>query len=199
MADVVPPSPDKARVSAAVALGWQVAKLYHSPVRKGPVTDPLQNGRLPGFSGFSAATHSDWLGEQIAMTAARLVAAPPQPLLDAVDLVLECLKTENRDRDATLGAVFTLHCRLLEALTVTDFRLGKAYGLGRALAETTLVPAVPADGAEGKFRELLGAGRVSTVKDWLVELKTMLPDHAAYAVSRGLDDWRAWAARSSRS
>jgi len=50
------------------------------------------------------------------------------------------------------------------------------------------------DDAEREFRELLGTGRLSTIKNWLVELKTLLPDHAAYAVSRGLDDWRDWAA-----
>ncbi len=195
MADVAFPSGDRARVSAAIALGWQMAKLYHSPVHKGPVTDPRPEGRLPGLSGFSAAAHSKWLGEQIAATAARLVLVPPQALLDALDVVLGLLESEDRDRDATLGAIFTLHCRLVEALNVTDFRLGKAYGLGRALAETTLVPAAAAAGdAEGAFRELLGAGRIRTIRDWLVELKTMLPDHAAYAVSRGLDDWRHWAA-----
>ena len=41
----------------------------------------------------------------------------------------------------------------------------------------------------------MGAGRLTTVKDWLVELKTVLPDHAAYAVSGGLDDWRDWVAQ----
>ena len=195
MADVIFPSWDRARVSAAVALGWQMAKLYHSPVHKGPVTDPLQEGRLPGLSGFSAAAHSKWLGEQIAATTARLVLVPPQALLDALDVVLGLLASENRDRGATLGALFTLHCRLVEALNVTDFRLGKAYGLGRALAETVLVPvASGTDDAEREFRELLGARRLSTIKNWLVELKTLLPDHAAYAVSRGLDDWRDWAA-----
>lgn len=195
MADAALTSEGEARVWAAVALGWQVAKLYHSPVRQGPVTDPAQNGRLPGFSAFSATSHSKWLGEQITATAAQLVADPPQALADALTAVRGRLEAADRDRDATLGAVFTLHCRLLESLNVTDFRLGKAYGLGRALAETALVPvASGTDDAEREFRELLGAGRLSTIKNWLVELKTLLPDHAAYAVSRGLDDWRDWAA-----
>ena len=34
MAGVALPSSGEARVSAVVALGWQVAKLYHSPVAK---------------------------------------------------------------------------------------------------------------------------------------------------------------------
>ena len=129
------------------------------------------------------------------MTAGSLVADPPPALIRALDDVAGRLRTPGLEPDGTLGAVFTLHCRLLEALTVTDFRLGKAYGLGRALAETALVPAAAAAGeVAGEFRELLAAGRLTTIKDWLVELKTVLPDHAAYAVSGSLDDWRDWAA-----
>jgi hypothetical protein len=194
MADRALPSSGDARVCAAVALGWQVATLYHSPVEVGSVADPPRGERLPGRSGFSAATRSKWLGEQIGATAADLLIHPPQAFEDALAALLTNLEKEDRNRDATLEAVFVLHCRLLEALSAENFRLGKAYGLGRALAETALVPAGAADDeAEGKFRELLGAGRVNTIKNWLAELKSMLPDHTAYAVSRGLDDWSGWA------
>jgi len=196
MADVARPSSGEARACAAVALGWQMAKLYHSPVPRGLAEDPRRGDRLPGFSGFSAATHTKWLSEQIIATAGGLVADPPPALIRALDDVAGRLRTPGLEPDGTVGAVFTLHCRLLEALTVVDFRLGKAYGLGRTLAETALVPAAAAAGeVEGEFRELLAAGRLITVKDWLVELKTVLPDHAAYAVSCGLDDWHDWVAQ----
>lgn len=193
MANPVPPSSGEARVCAAVTLGWEVAQLFHSPVHLGPVEDPGRTDRLPGRSDFSAATQSKWLAEQIGATSADLLVSQPQELHDALSAVLVNLDKTRRDRDATLDSVFELHCRLLEALTVVDFRLGEAYGLGRALAETALVPVAAADDeAEAKFRELLGAGRVGTIKDWLIELKTMLPDHAAYAVSSALDDWSHW-------
>ena len=42
--------------------------------------------------------------------------------------------------------------------------------------------------------ELLASGRVNALNDWLVELKTLLPDHAAYAMTSGLRDWRDWVA-----
>jgi hypothetical protein len=35
-------------------------------------------------------------------------------------------------------------------------------------------------------------GRLITIKDWLADLKTLLPDHTAYAVSRSLHDWQQW-------
>jgi len=68
MTDVARPSSGEARVCAAMALGWQMAKLYHSPVPRGLAEDPRRADRLPGFSGFSAATHTKWLSEQITMT-----------------------------------------------------------------------------------------------------------------------------------
>lgn len=193
MARPVPPSSGDERVCAAVSLGWQVAQLYHSPVHTGPAQDPDRTERLPGRSDFSAAVRSKWLGEQIGMTAADLLSHRPPELHQALSTVLANLDNADRSRDATLDSIFTLHCRLLEALSVADFRLGEAYGLGRALAETALVPATADDDeAEARFRELLGTGRLGTIKDWLTELKTMLPDHAAYAVSSALDDWSRW-------
>ena len=191
----MPPASGNARVCAAVSLGWEMAKLYHSPVHTGPAADPARGARLPGISGFPHATQSKWLAEQIDATVTSLLPMTPGAVSDALNLVLGLLGDGQRHRDATLEAVFTLHCRLLESLTVADFRLGKAYGLGRALAETTLVPAAAAaDDLAEAFAELLAAGRVATIKDWLVELKTMLPDHAAYAVSAGLTDWQQWVA-----
>jgi hypothetical protein len=195
MTGPVLPASGNARVCAAVSLGWQVAKLYHSPVHGGAAADPRRSLRLPGISGFPDATRSKWLAEQIDATVTALLPMPPGPVMDALGRVIGLLADTGRGRDATLDAVFTLHCRLLESLTVADFRLGKAYGLGRALAETTLVPAAAAAGdLAAAFGELLSAGRVATIKDWLVELKTMLPDHAAYAVSAGLTDWQQWVA-----
>jgi hypothetical protein len=199
MTGPVLPASGNARVCAAVSLGWQVARLYHSPVHQGAAADPRRSPRLPGRSGFPDATQSKWLAEQIDATVTALLPMPPSAVMDALGRVIGLLGDTGRRRDATLDAVFTLHCRLLESLTVADFRLGKAYGLGRALAETTLVPAAAAaDDLAGAFRELLSAGRVATIKNWLVELKTMLPDHAAYAVSTGLTDWKQWV-RAPRS
>jgi uncharacterized membrane protein YjjB (DUF3815 family) len=195
MTGPVLPASGNARVCAAVSLGWQMARLYHSPVHTGAAGDPNRGDRLPGISGFPAATRSKWLAEQVDATVTALLPMVPGAVMDALGAVIGQLGDDQRNRDDTLNAIFTLHCRLLEALTVADFRLGKAYGLGRALAETTLVPsAAAADDLAGAFGELLAAGRVATIKDWLVELKTMLPDHAAYAVSAGLTDWQQWVA-----
>jgi hypothetical protein len=186
-------------VCAAVALGWQVAELFHSPVYEGSASDPrwVEHERLPGLSRFPGASQSKWLGEQIQSQVTTLLESPPQTVLDALARVLTALADPHRSPSITLEGIFTLHCRLLEALTVADFRLGKAYGLGRAIAETALLPAEIAtdQAAEQQFRCVLDSGRLITIRDWLADLKTLLPDHTAYAVSRSLHDWQQWADR----
>jgi hypothetical protein len=82
----------------------------------------------------------------------------------------------------------------MEALIVTDFLLGKAYSLGRAVAETVLLPTnvITDEQRRHQFISAFDAGRLITIRDWLTDLKTLLPDHTAYAVSRGLLDWQQW-------
>ena len=183
-------------IGCAVALGWQVTQLFHSPVHRGPARDPVRGGHLPGRSEFPGASQSVWLGEQIESQLQQLLPVPPQVLMEATADVLAALTDPDRSRYATLDRIFTLHCRLLEALTVSDVLLGKAYGLGRAIAETALLPAnAITDGQRAaQFRCMFDAGRVITIKDWLADLKTLLPDHTAYAVSRSLHDWQRWVA-----
>jgi hypothetical protein len=195
-ATISAPSPGDRGICAAVALGWQVAQLFHSPVCRGAVADPRRGEHLPGRSQFPGPSKSKWLGDQIQSGVKDLLRPPPPDVLEATGIVLAALADPDRTRDATLDAVFSLHCRLLEALTVADFRLGKSYGLGRAMAETALLPArAGSDGEAGqRFKRLLGNGRLITIRDWLADLKTLLPDHTAYAVSRSLEDWEQWAA-----
>lgn len=181
-------------ICRAVALGWQVAQLFHSPVHRGRACDPERGDHLPGRSEFPGASQSTWLGEQIQSQMSPLLTELPPVLAEAMSDVLALLTDPGRSRDATLDAIFTLHCRLLEALTVADFLLGKAYGLGRAMAETTMLPANAITSAQRleQFQNMFEAGRLITIKDWLADLKTLLPDHTAYAVSRGLHDWQHW-------
>ena len=189
-----PLPPVSARIGGAVALGWQVAQLFHSPVHRGPAGDPSRGDHLPGRSEFPGASQSVWLGEQVQSQVQQLMASPPQVLMGALANALAALTNRDRSRDATLDAVFTLHCRLLESLTVADVLLGKAYGLGRAIAETSLLPgnAITDEHRAAQFRAMFEAGRLITIKDWLADLKTLLPGHTAYAVSRSLHDWQRW-------
>jgi hypothetical protein len=134
------PSSGDQGVCAAVALGWQVAQLFHSPVGKGPACDPRRGEHLPGRSQFPGVSKSKWLGEQIESEVKALLRTPSQA------------------------------------------------------APLSASPA--ADGeTERSFLRVLGNGRLITIRDWLADLKTLLPDHTAYAVSRSLHDWEQWAAK----
>lgn len=197
MASTAVSSSGDREVCAAIALGWQVAQLFHSPVHEGPVADPPRGEQLPGRSLFPGASQSKWLGEQIQSQLDTLLHPLPETVQEAMAKVLAALADPHRSRGTTLDAIFTLHCRLLEALTIAHYRLGKSYGLGRAMAETALLPVIAATDEERQqqLQHMLGSGRLITITDWLADLKTLLPDHAAYAASRSLQDWRQWAAR----
>lgn len=181
-------------VEQAFALGWQLAELYHSPVHEGPVGHGPPEGRLPGVSKLTPPERSLVLARQVgaALRGLNIPVEPnrPAPSSAAVETVLAA---HPRNRDDVRAAIWELHVHMLESLTVTDFRLGKAYSLGRALAETDFVSAV-ADVADRRsiFAELFDSGRVGELGAWLAQLKTAFGPHAAYAVRGTLDRWSEW-------
>jgi hypothetical protein len=84
--------------------------------------------------------------------------------------------------------VLNWHVEILDTLTAADATVGKAYGLGRALADLTLRPATSSSAAlQADF-----SGRVETIKGWLGDLRSLLPEHAGAAVQNSLDNWRKW-------
>jgi hypothetical protein len=84
-------------------------------------------------------------------------------------------------REALLG----LHVNLLVTLTAAKAAYGKAYGLGRALADTTC-PHQSADELAASFQRY----RIGQIYVWLNELATLFPEHAAHAVAQSLDWWQ---------
>ena len=103
-----------------------------------------------------------------------------------------------------------IHEALLSGLTVADYRLGKSYGLGRALAEIAIVPgSIESDNAVTSGLPKTDVGKVfeKTVKDlfegeqimkhqsWLLDMRDWFSPHAADAVSTTLGGWALWAIR----
>ncbi len=88
----------------------------------------------------------------------------------------------------------SLHIELLKALTVADFRLGKAYNLGRALFEVTRELQRDDVGACQELLERhLSDESLTKLIVWCVDLKSVLPEHAGQAVADSLERWRSWA------
>jgi hypothetical protein len=117
---------------------------------------------------------------------------------------------EETDPDKFKPLVRQIHEALLSGLTVADYRLGKSYGLGRALAEIAIVP-VSIESARrltsGLPKTDVGKVFETTVKDlfegeqimkhqsWLLDMRDWFSPHAADAVSTTLGGWALWAIR----
>jgi hypothetical protein len=177
-------------VEICVSLGWQMAEFFREVGIYGP--DPTEvPPNLPGIGGFPVPKLWRFRLNQVDVAFARL-GAPLRRELTGTNLGLpktdELRKLNPRDPQAK-ARVLGLHQDILDILTAANFRLGKAYGLGVALADLTLAP--PAD--EDFFRRAFGEGGTA---DGIVEafddLKTLLPDHAAESVSGSVREWQAW-------
>jgi len=117
---------------------------------------------------------------QQSMTAAGF--APPSAT--AVHEAIDAKKPPTKVRES----IRELHVALLSALTVADYRLGKAYGLGRALCDTTRSSQPSEQLAEHLHRRRLG-----NLIAWCEDLKTVLPAHVAQATADSLRAWATWA------
>ena len=97
------------------------------------------------------------------------------------------------DAAARREVIRRLHFELGAVLGAADFRLGKAYGLGRAIADTCRNPA-----SAEELRRELGDARVATLVSWLDDLASAFPPHAGHAVRQSLRAWHVWAADEAR-
>jgi hypothetical protein len=187
-------APSRDEIAIAFRLGWHIAELYASNLaRQQPAEPSHPPDDLPGLSALSDHERDLLLAAELAadlqllclpFARAGLTAASCEPALAALgDL--------DRPKSFVKTQLYTLHKQLLNQTWSADFRLGKAYGLGRALADTTLIPQA-ADAAS--FRKQFNPYRIEELTDWLRELATALPDHSAHAVGHSLQQWTDWTA-----
>jgi hypothetical protein len=175
------------RVSEAFALGWQMSEIY-APDTPG---QPLQDGDLPDLSQLSAG---EW--DQIGLfqlqagitKLSRAIAAAGLEVPDAQRFAARLAQMADSER---AGALREFHIDLLATLTATDYRLGKAYGLGRALADATRNPS--------NYRVELQSARVAVLAAWTRDLATALPPHTSHPVASSIERWGEWAANPPQS
>jgi hypothetical protein len=188
-----PPTSEDPDVAIAFALGWQVAELYRDPHHERPDTRPLPEF-LPGTGSLTESQRTDLGIRQIEAGLHRLSAridvaglSAPQvaPLRDAFAGAADPATGKPVDLRT---CVLALHRETLETLSAADFRLGKAYGLGHAIAETRDVP--DARSLASRFDHW----RIRQLDTWLADLDTALPAHASGSVRRSLARWAEWAA-----
>jgi hypothetical protein len=176
-----PTSTADPRVSAAFALGWQMAELYRPQnLRK---HEPLPDD-LPGLGSLDKGARVGILIDQVRAGVSKLKNAIESAGLTIPDTAPLKATVGNSQQERQL-AILTLHRELLGALTAADYRLGKAYGLGRALADTCLKPH-----DASSLREELKPQRLANLLAWLDELHSALPAHSGKSVAASLERWR---------
>ena len=177
-AEAKPTSTADPNVSAAFALGWHMSELYK--LSQGD-TKPAKD--LPGLGSLLLSERETILIDQIEVNTDKLNTLVEQAGMEG-GIDLSKLTKAVTPADESDPVRYT-HVQILGSLTAADFRLGKAYGLGRALADTCREPTNPQE-----LRAQLDPPRISNLLRWLDDLSTMLPEHAADSVSKSLTSWR---------
>jgi hypothetical protein len=177
-------------VISAFVLGWHVAELFHSKVPGSVRRRQASLEKLAGIGDLGPLAQARLLLAQVQVDLQRVWQLidldHPQPDPSPVQSLLEA---DARAPGQFQAAMAGLHEELLVGLTAADFRLGKAYGLGRALAETALLP----DASNPQtFQRLFARYRLANLLEWLADLKSLFPPHAAEAVRGSLPAWAAW-------
>ncbi len=171
-----------AHVSAAFAVGWQMAELYRPPRHR---MAKAFSDDLPGLGTLDPGERVEVTVKQVEAGLAKLGDAIKQAGLTVPDTTQ--VQGGVGDHRQFAAAVRALHVETLAVLTATDFRLGKSYGLGRALADTCRTPT----STEEVEREL-NPYRVATLEGWIDDLSSALPPHAGHSVGSSLRCWAAW-------
>jgi hypothetical protein len=183
-AKATPADTSDPQVAAAFALGWQMAELYRPQQRR---KLPKLDDDLPGLGSLGDHEHTLMLAKQVQAAATKLKEPIEKSGLPVIDM--SGLATVIDNEPKLKEDVRKIHGELLEVLTASDFRLGKAYGLGRALADTCRKPT-----DQATLQEELGRHRVANLLGWLEDLSSQLPAHSAHSVAKSLERWVEWAA-----
>ena len=177
-------------VISAFVLGWHMAELFHANVPRSVQRRQASPAKLAGVGELDPLSRARLLLAQVQADLRRAWRfddsgqQPPDP-----SPIQSLLEAEVRPPGQLQAAVGALHRQLLVALTAADFRLGKAYGLGRALAETALLP----DAKHPEtFQRAFARFRLANLLGWLADLTSAFPPHAAEAVRGSIQAWAAW-------
>ncbi len=178
-------------VMAAFALGWQMSELYKP--NSWPAGNAAPEPDLPGLGRLGGKERAELGLDQVAVGLKKLETAIKDADLPIPSVTqAKAAIPGNMPNVAYSKAIFELHIALLTTLTAAHFKLGKAYGLGRALADTTRVP----KDLDTLKREL-DPHRVTNLTNWLSDLTSLFPAHAGHVVHDSLEAWRDWAANAA--
>jgi hypothetical protein len=202
------PASGSPEVCAAFRLGWTVGRLYTRALPKSPQPRKVPPSKLPAGRDLRG---TELIRRDLAQIAATLrmldkASAGSGVALPAADTAADAFERLHEDEsgeDRFRLAVVDLHIGLLRDLGAADFRLGKAYDVGRALADMTRLPAghrlerlkpdleKAAEPPDRDLREVwllreFGEYRTATIMGKLDDLGSAFPEHAGRAVSKSI-------------
>jgi hypothetical protein len=167
-------------VAVAVGLGWYLAALVHP----GRVVESAAaaRGDLTGLAALAEGQVLDFCQSQVEVAFVRLRALVRNAGLElpALEELRDCLESDARRRAAS-----HVDNRTLAVLGAVDFRLGKAYGVGRALLNLTTRPA-----PDATLAQHLTEARVAPVAAAIDDLGSALAPHAGHSVRASIHEWR---------
>ncbi len=178
-------------VATALALGWYLAALGHPGVATR--TAAAARGDLVGPAAPSSTAVLAFFRCHVEVAYARLADLVGRAQLSLPDLkeLGACIDASN-DVDRRQAAV-RLDGEVLAVLSAVDFRLSKAYAVGRGLMNVTSRPS-----ADATLAGHLTADRVAPVVADIDDLSSVLPPHAGHSVRASLVEWRASIRTGSR-
>jgi hypothetical protein len=181
-----------------LGMGWHMSRLYRETPPQNCVDSADRHERLPGVSSLNGRQRLLLGADQIDVALSRLRESGfltdnlSWPTTERVrDLLEPAVPADKSHHDDFKSAVLSLHTELLMCLTATHFELGKAYGLGRALADTCRNRQ-----SHAELVESFGEHRVAVIDAWLADLGSALPPHSSNAVRWSLGWWTEFIARS---
>jgi hypothetical protein len=178
-------------VTTSLGLGWQMARLYAGQLSSNAGSELDED--LPGLSKLPAASLVELGLAQADAALGRLGAfLGGGASLPTTENVRAEVDKDRPHPGAIRKAILELHIALLVDLTAADYRLGKAYGLGRSLADT----GASTRGADAVRKQALEhrlePHRALVLVGWLDDLKSVLPAHSGQAVADSLERWVRW-------
>lgn len=181
-------------VSACFELGWRMEELFSRFVIPEHPPEPYDSARLIGLSSLNSydwqrlgLDQADFVVGQVTAALGSPTAVPLHLTADArgkLDAAIAGGAGSAERRKEYREALGHLHVDLLVVLSAAGPYFGKAYGLGRALADTTRPHQSP-----GQFATSFGQHRIGQLYLWLDELASLLPEHASRSVSQSLGWW----------
>jgi hypothetical protein len=149
-----------------------------------------ERGHLIGVGALSPFEQTGLAVRQVKAALHKLTDRLKAAGIDApsVDRVDDALEHKPGVPKALRREIEDLHTEILFALSSADAGLGKAYAVGRGLADTALQVEDRAS-----FEHAFGSDLLP-IKNWLADLATAFPAHSSRSVSLSLRTWELWAA-----